>query len=254
MSFEFAYNDYYNLANRVSETREVEMTPFQAFFHSGDMVESTWSWSRERLFEPWQVVEGVELPGRRVLVRHAYGVGDDVRGTALLASVELGTGSFFSGTRRSFSGEFTWRKIGTSRRRSSWSATGSSLEEGDFNTSLVMFRLDSAFTPFISLSNFVQYDSESRNIGLQSRLRWIVAPGNELFVVLNHGWEENLLDRFESTQTRVRVKVNYILRFAESAYRRFGSRTTVTDCGWSSRLRPPAPSGTRDSTGATRVG
>jgi len=88
-----------------------------------------------------------------------------------------------------------------------------SLDEGDFNTSLVLFRFDYAFTPFLSLANFVQYDSESENIGLQSRFRWILKPGNELFVVLNHAWQENELDRFESAQTRFRVKLNYTFRF-----------------------------------------
>jgi hypothetical protein len=213
LSFEFAYNNYYSLANRASETREVELTPFQAFFHSGDMVEYTWSWNRERLFEPWQVVEGVELPvGVYSFGMHTVSAMTS-EGRPLSAGVELGTGSFFSGTRRFFSGQFAWRRDRHVTAALELERNWLSLKEGDFNTSLVMFRLDSAFTPFISLSNFVQYDSESRNIGLQSRFRWIVAPGNELFVVVNHGWEENLLNRFESTQTRVRVKVNYILRF-----------------------------------------
>jgi len=44
-------------------------------------------------------------------------------------------------------------------------------------------------------------------------LRWILKPGNEFFVVLNHGWQENVLDRFESAQTRFRVKFNYTFRF-----------------------------------------
>jgi hypothetical protein len=87
------------------------------------------------------------------------------------------------------------------------------LKEGEFSTSMAMYRLDYSFTPFISLSNFVQYDTDSRNIGLQSRLRWIMKPGNEFFIVLNHGWQENELDRFESAQTRFRIKLNYTLRF-----------------------------------------
>jgi len=40
-----------------------------------------------------------------------------------------------------------------------------------------------------------------------------VKPGNEFFVVLNHSWQENDLDRFESYQTRFRVKLNYTFRF-----------------------------------------
>jgi len=213
LSFEFAYNDYYSLTQHAPETTEVELTPFQAFFHSGDMVEYGWQWNREQLFEPWEIVEGVELPvGVYSFGMHSVAVRTS-EGRPLSASIEVGTGSFFSGTRQSFEGEVTWRKdehLSTSLQlERNWL----SLDEGDFNTSLVLFRFDYAFTSFISLANFVQYDSESENIGLQSRFRWILKPGNELFVVLNHAWQENELDRFESAQTRFRVKLNYTFRF-----------------------------------------
>jgi hypothetical protein len=59
----------------------------------------------------------------------------------------------------------------------------------------------------------VQYATESQNIGLQSRLRWILKPGNEFFVVLNHAWQEDQFNRFESAQTRFRIKFNYAFRF-----------------------------------------
>jgi hypothetical protein len=128
-------------------------------------------------------------------------------------SVEFSTGSFFGGTRREAVIEGTWRKNHHLTTALTLEQNWVRLEQGDFNTSLVMYRLDYSFTPFISLANFVQYDTESRNIGLQSRLRWILKPGNELFVVLNHAWQENLFDRFEAAQTRFRVKFNYTFRF-----------------------------------------
>ena len=213
LSFEFAYNDYYSLTNHAPETKELELTPFQAFLHSGDMVEYGWSWNQERLFEPWEIADGIVLPvGEYSFGMHAVSARSS-EGRPLAAEVEFGTGSFFSGTRRLFSGAVTWRKnryLTTSfqlERNWVW------LAEGDFDTSLVMVRLDCAFTPFISLANFVQYDSESANIGLQSRFRWILAPGNEVFVVLNHAWQEDAFDRFESAQTRLRVKLNYTFRF-----------------------------------------
>jgi hypothetical protein len=125
----------------------------------------------------------------------------------------FGIGGFFSGDRKRYDAEITWRKnrhFTTSFRiEQNWL----DLKEGEFNTSLVIYRLDYNFTPFISLANFMQYDTDSRNIGLQSRFRWILKPGNEFFVVFNNGWQENELDRFESAQTRFRVKFNYTFRF-----------------------------------------
>jgi len=40
-----------------------------------------------------------------------------------------------------------------------------------------------------------------------------VKPGNELFVVVNHSWQYNALDRFEALSTDVRAKLNYTFRF-----------------------------------------
>jgi len=42
------------------------------------------------------------------------------------------------------------------------------LPEGDFTTRLLLVRFDYSFTPLITLANFVQYDTQSDNIGLQS--------------------------------------------------------------------------------------
>jgi hypothetical protein len=52
-----------------------------------------------------------------------------------------------------------------------------------------------AFNPNLVLSNFLQYDTESQNVGNNMRLRWTLKPGNDLFVVWNRGWQRLLLSR-----------------------------------------------------------
>ena len=39
------------------------------------------------------------------------------------------------------------------------------------------------------LTNFLQYDTDSQNVGSNTRLRWTIKPGNDLFVVWNRGWQ-----------------------------------------------------------------
>ena len=46
------------------------------------------------------------------------------------------------------------------------------------------------FNPWISLTNNVQYDSESGELGWQMRFRWIQKPGNDIFFI----WTQNWLD------------------------------------------------------------
>lgn len=215
MAFEFSYKDYYSTTHGDWETKELVLTPFQWRMNSGDFINYDWMRSQEQLFYPWPISErkGITLPaGKYEFNTHTFQFASSYSRPISIMS-GFSTGSFFSGTRRRYDTEISWRKnhhLSTSFYiEQNWI----NLREGKFSTTLTSYRLDYAFTPFISLANFVQYDTDSRNIGLQSRLRWILKPGNEFFVVLNHAWQENLFDRFESAQARFRVKLNYTFRF-----------------------------------------
>jgi hypothetical protein len=64
--------------------------------------------------------------------------------------------------------------------------------------------------------NNVQYDTQSAVIGWQSRFRWIVKPGNDLYVVYTHNWRDDPLDidrRFTTLDQRGASKVIYTVRF-----------------------------------------
>ncbi len=41
---------------------------------------------------------------------------------------------------------------------------------------------DYSASPRLSFFNLIQYDNRSKNLGWQSRVRWTLQPGNELFV------------------------------------------------------------------------
>ncbi|MCH2145768.1 MAG: carbohydrate binding family 9 domain-containing protein [Phycisphaerales bacterium] len=71
---------------------------------------------------------------------------------------------------------------------------------------------DIYFTPDVSLTNFIQYDNISDTVGINSRLRWIFEPGNDLFIVINHNVESEDLD-LTLIQTQVIAKIGWTLRF-----------------------------------------
>ena len=43
------------------------------------------------------------------------------------------------------------------------------------------------FSADLSLASFIQYSSDFGTIGVNARLRWIIASGRECFLVFNHG-------------------------------------------------------------------
>jgi hypothetical protein len=91
------------------------------------------------------------------------------------------------------------------------------LPQGDFTAGLA--RLGGGWdpSPWISLSGNIQYDDVSDLVGVFGRLRWIVTPGNDVYLVYTHNWErliDDPRDRSLATLSRgASLKVNYTRRF-----------------------------------------
>ena len=69
-----------------------------------------------------------------------------------------------------------------------------------------------AFTPDLTWNTLVQYDNVSRQVGVNSRVRWTWRPGNDLFLVLNQGWDYES-GRLTKSNREITVKVAATLRF-----------------------------------------
>jgi hypothetical protein len=87
-----------------------------------------------------------------------------------------------------------------------------SLKEGRFSTNLERLTFNYQIGPWISFANTVQYDTISHILGWQSRFRWIMKPGNDLYVVYTHNW----ISQFDNRTTLDRglaTKVAFTKRF-----------------------------------------
>ena len=85
---------------------------------------------------------------------------------------------------------------------------------GDFRTQLYTWRVDLNFNPMTSWNTFLQYDTEGKNLSSQTRLRWIIEPGRELFVVGLMGFDKAFSESsFVTSDQSLAVKLNYTLRF-----------------------------------------
>ena len=86
------------------------------------------------------------------------------------------------------------------------------LREGKFTSTVLSNRVSFSFTPLMYLSGLVQYNSSTRTVGSNIRLRWEYQPGSELFVVYTD--ELNTLARgYPDLRNRAFiVKINRLLR------------------------------------------
>lgn len=69
-------------------------------------------------------------------------------------------------------------------------------------------RVDVSFSRSLFFNNWMQYNAQSRNINMNSRLQWRFKPMSDLFIVYNRNWESN--DLIGLNQALI-VKLNWWL-------------------------------------------
>lgn len=195
--------------------RKWDITLFRASLQSQDQIEVHYLPTYERLDRDFAISPGVVLPtGTEYTFDRFKAVASTAnnRVVAVVATAEVG--SFYSGTRRLYGVNLSIRP----RRGvviyldNEWNEVH--LAEGAFTTRLNRAIFDTQFSPWLALTNNIQYDSVSSVMGWQSRFRWIVTPGNDLFFVYNHNWlDDPILDRFSTLDRRAATKIQFTRRF-----------------------------------------
>jgi hypothetical protein len=203
-----------NLDNRVDDWM-VRLNVLNVNFESGDMIMFDVLPTYERLPQAFDISRGrgIVLPAGSYNYREYRlgGMTADKRWWA--ANWHLGWGDYYNGTKRSVEMEFTLKPNDRIYFEVSANRNDISLDQGDFYTQILSGQVNYNFSANISWSNLVQYDNASRILGFQSRFRWILTPGSDLFLVMNRGWERTFDHDFISTYDQGTVKLQYTFRF-----------------------------------------
>jgi hypothetical protein len=191
----------------------VRTHPIGVEFDSGDDIRFGLNPAFERLWEPFEITTGIIVPaGSYTFTRYELEV-ETANKRPWVVSFGGEWGDFFNGTRRDIGIELTLKPsdhmlVGLRAERNDLS-----LEQGDFFIQLFSLQADYNFSPNVSWENLVQYDNESRMLGLQSRFRWILKPGNDLFLVMNRGWYRTFDHNYISSFDRGTIKLQYTFRY-----------------------------------------
>ena len=172
-----------------TETWRVFMAPFNVRTHSGWHLEANWAPEFERLDEPFEVSSGVTIP-RGSYTFHRFRVEvNSPDALPLRVSAHVWFGDFYSGKLTETFASVAWAEP-TGHLQLELDALDDYgyLPEGNFIQRLWQLRAAYSFSPNLFLQSFLQYDSISRNVGMNSILRWTIRPGRDFFVVWNRGW------------------------------------------------------------------
>jgi hypothetical protein len=168
--------------------------------------------SYERLDEPFEIQDDVSIPvGSYDWLRWRVEAESALkRPVSAVAALEVG--DFFDGTRTDLIGGVSWRPSRYFTGELSYEQSQVDLEEGSFVTHLGTARLDLAFSPDLTWSNFIQVDNESETLGWNSRMQWILHPGEEVNFVYNHTVEHDHGELATVSQGAA-IKLQYTLRW-----------------------------------------
>ncbi len=196
------------------ESRQVFLELFEIETNSGDAFGLQYNYEREVLFEPFEIVDGVVIPAGD----YDFGaLGIELEGAserALAPSLELSSGDFFDGDITSIQAGIEWRPNNRLFLGLEYEYNDIELPAGDFITRLVQIRANYAFNVNWSWVNLIQYDNESSEAGINSRLRWNPRAGQDFYLVVNHGFDaERTFRGLTSTQNQVSLKYTHTFRF-----------------------------------------
>jgi uncharacterized protein DUF5916/cellulose/xylan binding protein with CBM9 domain len=218
MFHDFFYTRFTRLDNHEVESWDFYATVLDWHYKSGDSTHAIMDFNPtyERLFAKFEIAPGVVLmPGEYRFTRFRVSPIMSASKRRVAGGMTLVWGNYWSGKAEQVLANLSfkmppWFSIGLSTNQ-----TFARLPEGKFITRIVTSNIAYAVSPSLSFSNLIQYDNRSRNLGWQSRVRWTLEPGRDLFLAFNQGWiqDEATNRQFRSQDTKLSAKFQYSIRF-----------------------------------------
>ena len=221
MNHDVFYTQFTRLDLGEVESWDIYITWWDWHFNSGDNLHGILDFNPtyERLFEPFEISPGVVLnPGEYRFTRFRTNLFSSASKRRLSGSANVAWGNYWSGEAEQWTTSVTFKVPPRFTFSLNTNQTFARLPEGRFTARIFTSNINYAASPRLSFSNLVQYDNRSSNLGWQSRVRWTLQPGNDLFVAFNQGWIHEVEDvrsdrRFRPQDTKLSAKFQYSFRF-----------------------------------------
>jgi hypothetical protein len=193
------------------ESYRVFWAPINWRFRSGDRVEFNANPTGERLVEPFEVADGVVIaPGAYHWRRYRLEAGTAQK-RRLYTQLTWWFGGFYDGDLDQIQWTGAWNPTPLVTVEFTGERNVGRLRSGDFTQTVVGNRLRLNFSPDLSISSYIQYDTDSNSVGTNTRLRWTFRPVGDLFIVYNHN-VRSTLDRWRLDSNQLLIKLQYAWR------------------------------------------
>ena len=193
------------MSDGLLETRVAEGT-FGIEFQNSDQFRLEWVDNLEQLTEPYEVIEGTEIPLGNYHFRYISGQYEFGTQRHLSGELSFESGGFFGGTKHTVGfSDGRMEPIPNLLIEPTISFNWIAVPHGNFTAKAVGGRFVYMFSPRTFVSALVQYNSDGGLLATNARFRWEYRPGSDLFVVYSDG--RNTLERGRPTQRNRAVTI-----------------------------------------------
>ena len=194
------------------ESYRAMIAPINWMFESGDRAEVNVAPAGEQLVAPFEVADEVVIPAGAYHWRRYRLEAESAAKRTLSGQVTWWFGGFYNGTLDQIQLTGAWHPSTLVTVELSGERNIGDLPEGRFTQTLVGTRARMNVSPDLQVSSYIQYDTGSRSVGTNTKLRWTFHPLGDLFVIYNHNIR-NTLDRWPLESNQLLVKLQYAFRF-----------------------------------------
>jgi hypothetical protein len=202
----------YDLLDGGLDTEEFDLKLIEIRTHEGDRCDFSIEFEREILTEPFEIVNGIEIAvGEYRQIEFEFEWASSAK-RPFFIEMEIEYGDYYAGHALKLESEVVYRPNRYGQLELGGDLTDADMPVGDFEAWTCFFGL--RFTPNAQLSfnSLTQYDNLSKRMGLNNRIRYIIKPGSDLYLVFNKGFDRET-GRFKSFRTESITKLGWTFQF-----------------------------------------
>jgi len=177
-----------------------------------DEIGAGYTFNRDFVDEPFELIPGLIIPPHNYSWSLFQGYIHTSEARLVSVKFDLRLGDYYGGTRSDYRTEINWRPSRFFLIGASYDLREIRIPAGDFDVRIVAAKMNVAITPDLVWNTIVQYDNISRQVGLNSRVRWTWRSGDDLFFVVNQGWDYDN-GRLSQSNTEITMKIAAAFRF-----------------------------------------
>jgi hypothetical protein len=210
--FHQLYSTYIRNLNGSWQSYDIFTAPINWQLESGDRVEFNVRPVGENILIPFEIAKNIVIPENEYHFMRYRLEAEFAAKRKLNGEATWWFGSFYEGHLHELEFELNWNPSSLLRFELNGVRNIGRLPWGDFDQTLIGSRVRFNINSDLQLNSYLQYDTESRTLGLNVRVHWIFSPLGDVILVINHNTLDDMNQNWVLQSQQVLLKLRYNFR------------------------------------------